>query len=245
VERAKEMLKAVEEGDRPIGHHPENSLPIYVKTGRFGPYVQLGDPDPEDKKKKPKMVSLLPTMSPETVTIEDALKLLELPRTLGQDDKGVDIVAHLGRYGPYIKRGDDTRSLAPEDNLLAIDRDRALVLLAQEKRRGRKTATPLKVFEDVKELDGGQIKLLDGRYGPYVSDGETNASLPKTMEDPTSITLSHALELLEARRNAKPRRKKKTARKKVAKKKKKAAAKKKTTTKKTTKKKTTKKKKNG
>jgi DNA topoisomerase-1 len=234
IERAEEMLKTVEQGDRPIGHHPDSGLPVYVKTGRFGPYVQLGDPDPEDKKKKPKMVSLLRDMTPETITLRDALRLLELPRTLGQDENGVDVVAHLGRYGPYIKRGDDTRSLEPDDNLLTIGLDRALALLAQEKRRGRRAAKPLKVFENVAELDGGEIKLLDGRYGPYVTDGETNASLPRGMENPTEITLEHALELLAARRSA-PKRKKKA--------KKKTATKKKTTKKKTTGKKKTKKKK--
>ncbi|MHC4451288.1 MAG: type I DNA topoisomerase [Planctomycetota bacterium] len=219
VERANELIAAGAKAGEPIGHHPETNQPVYIKTGRFGPYVQLGDPDPEDKKKKPKMVSLLKGMTPADTPFEIALQLLELPRLVGLDDKGVEIRAHTGRYGPYIKRGDDTRSLAATDNLLELGLDRALELLAQEKVRGRRAAAePIKVFEKVEELDGVDIKLLKGRYGPYVTDGTTNASLPRNMDDPTTLTLAHALELLEARRNAKPRKKK--AKKKAAKKKK-------------------------
>jgi DNA topoisomerase-1 len=235
IARASELLQAGEVADRPIGHHPETNEPVYVKTGRFGPYVQLGDPDPDDKKKRPKMVSLLRGMTPETMTLDVALQLLALPRNLGADDKGVEIFAQTGRYGPYIKRGSDTRSLAPEDDLLTITRERAMVLLAQEKRRGRAaSAEPLKTFDDVEALGGATIKLLAGRYGPYVSDGETNASLPRDFDDPKSLTLAQALELLEARR-AKAPAKRKTKKKAAAKKKtapKKKATKKKSATKK-------------
>jgi|GEM_PF-2422804 len=234
-----ELLAVGKQATEPIGQDPETDLPVYVKTGRFGPYVQLGDPDPEDKKKKPKMVSLLKGMAPESMTLAMALKLLELPRLLGLDAEGKEVRAYLGRYGPYIKRDADSRSLGPDDDLMTIQLERALELLAQEKTRGRRaTAEPLKVFEKVEALDGADIKLLKGRYGPYVTDGETNASLPRTIEDPLTLTLAHALELLEARRNA-PKRKKK-AKKKAAKKKtaKKKAAKKKSAKKKATKKKT-------
>ncbi|MHC4941035.1 MAG: type I DNA topoisomerase [Planctomycetota bacterium] len=229
VDRANELIAAGAKAGEPIGRHPETNEPVYLKTGRFGPYVQMGDPDPEDKKKKPKMVSLLKGMTPADTTFELALQLLELPRLLGVDESGVEIRAHTGRYGPYIKRGDDTRSLQASDDLLTISLDRALELLAQEKVRGRRAAAePIKVFEKVEELDGVDIKLLKGRYGPYVTDGTTNASLPRDMDDPSTLTLVHALELLEARRNAKPRKKKKAAKKKTAKKKaKKRAAKKK------------------
>jgi len=218
IPRAVELLAVGKQAAEPIGQHPETALPIYVKTGRFGPYVQLGDPDPEDKKKKPKMVSLLKGMTPEDMTLEVALKLLELPRLLGHDADGKEVRAYIGRYGPYIKRDSDSRSLGPDDDLLSVTMERALELLAQEKKRGRGAAAePLKVFEKVEALDGADIKLLKGRYGPYVTDGDTNASLPRTIEDPLTLTLAHALELLEARRNA-PNRKKK-ARKKAAKKK--------------------------
>jgi len=219
IPRAEELLAVGKQATEPIGEHPESGLPVYVKTGRFGPYVQLGDPDPEDKKNKPKMVSLLKGMSPESLTLETALKLLELPRLLGHDTEGKEIRAYIGRYGPYIKRESDSRSLTPDDDLLTVTLERALELLAKEKTRGgRATAQPLKVFEKVEELDGADIKLLKGRYGPYVTDGDTNASLPRTMEDPLTLTLAHALELLEARRNA-PKRKKKVAKKKTAQKK--------------------------
>ncbi|MEM8885023.1 MAG: type I DNA topoisomerase [Planctomycetota bacterium] len=234
-QRAQELIAAGRKAGEPIGHDPVTNEPVYIKTGRFGPYVQLGDPDPDDKSKKPKMVSLLKGMTPADMTIDVALQLLELPRLVGLDENGVEIRAYNGRYGPYIKRGDDTRSLAAEDDLLTLGLDRALFLLSQEKTRGRRApAAPIKVFEKVEELGGTDVRLLKGRYGPYVTDGETNASLPRDMEDPTSLTLQHALELLEARRNAKPRRKKKTSKNK--------AAKKKTTNKKASKKKASKKK---
>ena len=178
------------------------------------------------------MVSLLKGMTVEDVDLEIAVALASLPRSLGDDGNGEEILAYNGRYGPYIKRGADTRSLAAEDHLLSITRERALELLAQEKRgRGRAAAPePIKVFKDVKDLDGGEIKLLKGRYGPYVSDGEVNASLPRDFENPESITESFALELLEIQREKKG---KKKAKKKAAKK---TAAKKKTTKKKASKK---------
>ena len=237
--RAKELIAAGAQADTPIGQHPETNEPVYVKTGRYGPYVQLGDPDPDDKKKKPKMVSLLKGMTPDTITFDTALQLLALPRIVGQDEKGVDIVAHNGRYGPYIKRGDDTRSLSADDNLLEVTLDRCLELLAQEKTRGfRRQPKSIKVFEKVEEAGGADIKLLSGRYGPYVTDGETNASLPRDYADPEKLTVEEALELIAARRAKGPSKKKKKTKKKAAKKK----ATKKKTTKKTAKKKTTKKK---
>ena len=171
------------------------------------------------------MVSLLKGMGVEDVDLEVAIALASLPRNLGTDADGVEILAHNGRYGPYIKRGADTRSLEAEDHLLSITNERALALLAQEKKgRGRSTPEPIKVFENVEALDGASIKLLKGRYGPYVSDGEVNASLPRDMENPESLTVDHALELLAVQREKKG--KKKKTKKKAAKKK---AAKKKTT----------------
>ena len=231
---AEELIAAKEKGEEPLGTHPESGLPIYVKTGRFGPYVQLGEAG--DGKEKPKMTSLLKGMSVEDLDLETAIKLASLPRSLGADEKGEEILAYNGRYGPYIKRGADTRSLTADDNLLTVTRERALELLAQEKKgRGRGAAPePMKVFKDVKDLDGGEIKLLKGRYGPYVTDGEVNASLPRDMENPESITESHAIELLEIQREKKGKKKKKKAAKKSSKKAAKKAGKKKSTRKKAT-----------
>lgn len=235
---AEELLAAKERSELPIGSHPDTDEPIYVKTGRYGPYVQLGEMSDDHK---PKMSSLLKGMRPETVDLDTAVQLLSLPRTLGADEHGEEIQAFNGRYGPYIKRGSDSRSLTADDDLLKIDLKRALELLAQEKPgRGRgRAAEPLRVFENVKEVEGGIIKLMDGRYGPYVSDGETNASLPKG-SDHEKLSLQDALDLLEARRAAGPskKKKKKAARKKAAKK---PAAKKKAAKKPATKKKAAKK----
>jgi len=242
-ERVKEFIEAAAAGPQCIGHHPENDLPIYVKKGRFGPYVQLGDADPESKE-KPKMVSLLRGMTTETLTFVEALDLLSLPRVLGQDADGNDVVAHLGRYGPYVKRGDDTRSLTPGDNVLNVTLARALELLAQEKRRGRTASSTLKVFKKVSALDDLDVKLMNGRYGPYVTDGEVNATLPRSVAEPMQLTEGEAVQLILDKRakGTKKKTKKTPVRKKTAKKKKvagKAAPGKKTAT---TRKKVTKKK---
>jgi DNA topoisomerase-1 len=217
VAYSSELLAAKEAGERPIGLQPDSGLPIYIKSGRYGPYVQLGDADPDGD--KPKMVSLLKDMTPESVDLDTALALLTLPRTLGQDEHGVDIVAHNGRYGPYIVRGSDTRSLAPDDDLLTVDVPRALELLAQEAkgRRGRRAPAPIRVFENVEELGGADVKLFEGRYGPYVSDGEVNASLPRDMQDPNTLTIAHALELLDVQREKKGKKKAKTKKKPASK----------------------------
>lgn len=238
LERAQELLRQSAEGPQSLGDHPELGLPIYVKVGRFGPYVQLGDVDDSDE--KPKMVSLLKGMTPEDLTLQQALDLLSLPRTLGKDADGVEVTAHYGRYGAYIKRAADTRSLEAEDDVLKVTLERAFELLAQEKKRGRRTAEPIKTFENVEALDGIEIKLLKGRYGPYVSDGETNASLPRDYEDAEKLTVEEAVQLILDRRAKGPSKKKK--KKKKAAKKKKKASKKKSAKKKTSKKKASKKK---
>ncbi len=217
---ADQLIAAKEKADEPMGTDPDSNKPVFIKTGRYGPYVQLGTADDDEK---PKMVSLLKGMTPDTIDFETALKLISLPRVVGQDADGADIIANHGRYGPYIKRGTDTRSLAADDNLLEVSLERCLELLAEEKRgRGQRApAKPIKVFENVEELDGKEIKVLPGRYGPYVTDGDFNGSLPRDMEDPESLTLSHALELLEAARlrTGKKKTKKKATKKKAAKKK--------------------------
>ncbi|MCA9751169.1 MAG: type I DNA topoisomerase [Gemmatimonadetes bacterium] len=228
--KAEALLSQAKRADEPLGTDPESGKQIYAKSGRFGPYVQLGELDPDDKKNRPKTASLIAPMTLETLTLDQALQLLSLPRVLGQDDAGVDVVAHNGRFGPYIKRGDDTRSLTADDDVLTVELPRALELLAQEKkgRSFRRQSTPLKVFENVEQLGGKEIKLLSGRYGPYVTDGDVNASLPRDITDPQTLTLERALELLEARRGAAPSGKGKTKAKAKAKAKSKAKAKRKT-----------------
>lgn len=230
IASALELLDQAQQADEPLGICPETQKPVYLKVGRFGPYVQRGVPEDEEK---PKNASLLKGMKPEDVTFEVALRLLSLPRELGVDPKTNEpVVAANGRYGPYIKSGSETRSLPAEVSPLDVTLEAALALLAQPKqnRRGRAAPRePLKVFEKESPVTEGKVQVLDGRYGPYVTDGETNASLPK--DTPVDeLSFDQALELLAARAAVGP---KKKGRKKAAKKK--APAKK--AAKKTTKKK--------
>jgi DNA topoisomerase-1 len=199
---ASELLEKGPEESRVLGTDPATGLEITVRDGRYGPYVQLGEQE-EGSKKKPKRASLFKTMTPDTVTLDEALMLLSLPRVVGQDAEGKDIVASPGRFGPYIKRGEDTRSLKEESQLLTITLEEALELLAQPKRgRGRQAAEPLAELGPNPD-NGATIKLLAGRYGPYVTDGTTNASLPKDA-DPTALTPAQAIDLLRARAAAGP-----------------------------------------
>ncbi|MFN0059006.1 MAG: type I DNA topoisomerase [Planctomycetota bacterium] len=196
--RAMELLEKTAGGPQVVGTHPADGKPIYVKVGRFGPYVQLGEI--EDEAEKPKMVSLLPGMTPETVTLDQAVSLLSLPRTVGVDPQGIEVIAHYGRFGAYIKRGADTRSLKPSDNVLTIGLARCLELLAEEKvGRGRQVAAPLRVYEKVEALDGIDLKVFEGRYGAYISDGDVNASLPRDMA-PAELELGQAVQLILDRR---------------------------------------------
>ena len=226
-ERAEELL-AAPSGDRQLGEDPDTRLPVYVRAGRFGPYVQLGEV--EQGGEKPKTASLFKDMSPETVTIEDALRLLSLPRVLGtHPEDGEEIVALHGRYGPYIKKGSDTRSLEAEEQLFTIDLDAALALLAEPKRRRgqRAAAAPLRELGP-DPASGESVVVKEGRFGPYVTDGTTNASLRKD-DAVDDITLERAAELLEERRQKGPVKKatkKRVAAKKSAKKKKASPAKK-------------------
>ncbi len=239
LERAMELLEQAQVRQAPIGTHPETGKPIYVKVGRFGPYIQLGESDDEEKRNQ----SLLKGMTVEDLTVEMACQLLTLPRTLGNfPDNGSPIQAFDGRYGPYVKCEKETRSLPAGVSPLEVTLEEAITLLKQPKTRGRAAPKePLKVFEAKSPVTEGEVKVLDGRYGPYVTDGETNASLPKG-SDPKELTLEAALDLLAeraAKGPSKRKKKKKAAKKKTAKKK---ATKKKATKKKTAKKKTTKKK---
>ena len=225
VEEASGILDAPQ-GDRVVGLDPETGLEIFVKAGRFGPYLQLGVAEGSTK---PKTASLLATMTPEKVTLEEALELLSLPRLVGLDpESGEEILALNGRYGPYLTRGKDSRSLAKEEEMFTVTLDEALALFAQPKRgRGRQAAPPLKELGP-DPATGEPVLVKDGRFGPYVTDGTTNASL-RTGDTVEEITIERAAELLEIRRAAGPSKKKKAAKKKAPAKKaaaKKAAAKK-------------------
>ena len=202
-------------GNAPVtlGSDPASGKPVYLKAGRFGPYVQLGDAPPQPEKParrkkgaqpdRPKMKSLLPGQTPETVTLEDALKLLSLPRPVGTDPAtGESIAADLGRFGPYIKRGEEYRSLPTPDSVFTVTQAEALELLAQPKRFRRGQPQPIREVGKHPE-SGVPIRLMNGRYGPYVTDGETNASLPRG-DDPAQLTLERALDLLAARKAAGP-----------------------------------------
>jgi DNA topoisomerase-1 len=204
-------------GPTELGVDPETGRQVYLKAGRFGPYVQLGENDEE-----PKMKSLLPGWVPEEVTLDAALRLLRLPREVGLDPATQEpVLADFGRYGPYLRRGSDTRSLEDADQIFAIGLDRALEILAQEKKSSFRRGP--KVLRELGAAPAGEpVKLLEGRYGPYVTDGTTNASLAKGA-DPAALTLEEALELLRARAAAGPRSKKKTAKKAAKKASKKAS----------------------
>jgi DNA topoisomerase-1 len=227
VERAVELVEAPS-GDRALGTDPDSGLTVLVRNGRFGAYIQLGDADEVDE--KPRTGSLFTDMDPATVDLDTALKLLSLPRSVGTDPAdGEEILVQNGRYGPYLKKGKETRSIEREDQLFTITLDECLALLKEPKRRGRQAKPPLKELgED--PVSGGDIVLKDGRYGPYVTDGEVNASLRKG-DDVATIEHERAVELL-AERRAKAPPKKKAAKKKTTTKKKPAAKKKATTKKK-------------
>ena len=230
--KAIELLEKGGEGPRELGADPDTGLKVYVKVGRFGPYFQLGE-TPEAKKgkklkpaEKPKMASLLAGMEPDTVTLEEALATLSLPREVGtakpkDEDEEQPILAANGRYGPYLKWGKETRSIPAGTTPLTVTMQQALELFAQPKTggRGRRGGAPAKARKELGEHPDskGQIKLLDGRYGPYVTDGTTNASLSKD-EDPEALTLERAVELLRARAAKGPAKKRPARKKKAAKK---------------------------
>jgi DNA topoisomerase-1 len=185
---------------------------VYVRSGRFGSYVQLGE---AGGKEKPRTGSLLKSMQPSEMTLQDALKMLSLPRIVGEHpEQKQPVTAQLGRYGPYISCGKDSRSLEKEEDVFSITLEQALVLFAQPKTRGqRKASEPIKEL-GVDEYSGGTITLREGRFGLYVTDGETNASLRKD-DTPDSIDNARAQELLHQRRERAPVKKKK-AKKKAA-----------------------------
>ncbi|WP_329245785.1 type I DNA topoisomerase [Actinoallomurus sp. NBC_01490] len=199
AEKAEELF-AQPSGDRELGVDPGTGHVVVAKTGRFGPYVTEVLPDDAPKSAKPRTASLLRSMSLDTVTLEDALKLLSLPRLLGELD-GEPVTAQNGRFGPYLKKGTDSRSLQSEEQLFTVTLEEAKEIFAQPKQRGRGRAAAAPPLRELGEDTGTGRKIVvkEGRFGPYVTDGETNASLRKG-DEVESITVQRALELLAERR---------------------------------------------
>lgn len=217
-ERAHELADAEPLEDRIVGLHPTTGKRIAAKNGRFGPYVtELPDEGEElPKGVKARTASLFKSMDPATVDLDTAVALLDLPRVVGTDAEGVEITAQNGRYGPYLKKGTETRTLPSEDAIFSIDLAGAEELLAQPKYGARKAASALKEF-DADPVSGKPIKVKDGRFGPYVTDGETNATIPRG-DSVEEITFERAAELLAIKRAKGPVKRKAPARKTAAKK---------------------------
>ena len=228
LEKAIELLDQGQVEEAPMGMHPDTGKPVYMRVGRFGPYIQMGEKDDPEKKNQ----GLLKGMTPEEVDFDLALKLLTLPRNLGEYPETKEpIEAFDGKFGPYVKSGKESRSLPEGKSPLDVTFDEAVALLKQPKTRGKRAPKePLRVYEKPSPETEKEVRILDGFYGAYVTDGETNASLRKGM-DPKELTFEAALDLLAERKAKGP-----------TKKKKKKSTKKKATKKKATKKKATKKK---
>jgi len=204
AEQVEELVRAKTEGPDVLGTDPATAKPILLLQGRFGPYVQLGEAE-EGSKVKPKRASLPKGMNPTDATLEFALKLLALPRTLGtHPETGKEIQANVGRFGPYVVHDGDFRSLTKQDDVYTVELPRALELLSQPKGgRGQRAAVePLRTL-GAHPRDGAPVLLFEGRYGPYVKHGDVNASLPKGT-GPEEATLEQAIELLAAREAAGP-----------------------------------------
>ncbi|MEV7340444.1 type I DNA topoisomerase [Streptomyces sp. NPDC093544] len=238
VELAEELL-AKPSGDFELGADPVTGHQIIARDGRYGPYVTEvlpeGTPKTGKNAVKPRTASLFKSMSLDTVTLDDALKLMSLPRVVGKDAEGVEITAQNGRYGPYLKKGTDSRSLTAEDQLFNITLEEALEIYSQPKQRGRAAAKPPLKELGADPVSGQPVVVKDGRFGPYVTDGETNATL-RSDDSVEEITPERGFELLAEKRAKSPAKKtaKKAPAKKTATKKapaKKTAAKKTTTSK--------------
>jgi len=191
IDKLKELIEMEKEGPQSLGKDPESGKPVYVLTGRFGPYVQLGEVD--DDNKKPKRTSLLKGMKPEEVNLDTALALLNLPRTLGNHpETGNEVKAGVGRYGPFVLHDGTFKSLKRTDNVLDIELGRALELLNEKKKsRGSSEIKDLGKHPD----NGSPIRVMDGRYGPYLKYGKKNISLPKEFE-PEKVTLEQAVSII-------------------------------------------------
>ena len=247
VDKARELFTRAADDGRELGVDPASGHVIIAKDGRYGPYVTEVLPEPEETaeaeaaktaktkkttkaaKPKPRTASLLRSMDLSTVTLEQALDLLSLPRVVGQDpESGADITAQNGRYGPYLKKGTDSRSLETEEQIFTVTLEQALEIFAQPKRRRGQAAArgPLRELGQDPATEK-PVVIKDGRFGPYITDGQTNVTVPRS-EDPATISAERAFELLADKR-AKGPAKKRTTRKTTAKK---ATTTKKTTTKK-------------
>ncbi|MFC0681974.1 type I DNA topoisomerase [Lysobacter korlensis] len=224
VDKARELVDAPEVGERVLGVNPQNGKRVVAKEGRFGPYVTELDPEEPEaevqpagdgakpakaKKKvveKPRTASLFKSMDPHSIDLDTALKLLDLPRTVGADpETGEEILAQNGRYGPYLKKGTDTRSLESEDLIFDVDLDGALAIFAQPKYGARRASSALKEF-DADPESGKPIRIKDGRFGPYVTDGVTNATIPRG-EEVETVDFDRAVELLADKRAKGPAKK--------------------------------------
>jgi DNA topoisomerase-1 len=203
VEKALELVRAKAEGPRTLGVDPATGQNVYVMNGRYGAYVQLGETPEGKKAEKPKRASLQAGMTEATVTLDEALRLLSLPRVVGlHPDDNQPILTNFGRFGPYVKHNDEFRSLESEEDVFDISFDAALELLRAPKQSRRRQSAQKKVLREL-PTDGTALKVMAGRYGPYVTDGTTNASLPKGT-NPEGLTLEQAMDLLAARRDAAP-----------------------------------------
>jgi DNA topoisomerase I len=194
-EDVEKLLEEREKGPDVLGHHPETKEPIFVMNGRFGPYLQLGEKSEDNK--KPKTASIPKGLTLDDMTVDKAVELFRLPRNLGkhpEDKKKIE--ANIGRFGPYVKHDKEYRSLRPDQDVFSITLEEAVALLAEPK--GRRGATSKKVLKDLGKdpASGNDVHILDGRYGPYVKIGKTNASLPKGT-NPEEFTLENALALIE------------------------------------------------
>ena len=206
VQVAIELAESRAKGPASLGDDPATNQPVFLMSGRFGPYVQLGETPERGSTEKPRRASLTRDDDPTTITLDRALQLLALPRPVGRDpESGEEIVANFGRFGPYVKRGDEFRSLTSDAQVFEVTLDEALELFRQEKpsRRGGSR----KVLRDLGAHpgSGSSVQLIEGRYGPYVTDGTTNASLPKDASA-DDLTLDGAIDLLRAREEAGPAR---------------------------------------
>lgn len=249
AEKVAELYEAAALDGRELGQDPETGHTVVVKSGRFGPYVTEILPEessktaentsgsaksgPKAKRKKStaRTASLFKQMNLESIDLDTALQLLNLPRIVGLDPDGVQVEAHNGRFGPYLKRGSDTRSLQDEEQIFSIDLPQALEVLAQPKSRRRSAVAPLAEF-DLDPESGKKVVIKEGRFGPYITDGVTNVTVPRG-SDPKEVTAAQAYQLLADKRAKGPA--KKATSKKTTAKKKTATAKKSTTKKSTTK----------
>jgi DNA topoisomerase-1 len=192
-EKIKELIEQAKKGPTPLGIDPQTKLPVYCLIGRYGPYVQLGEVSEQNP--KPKRAALLKGMDPKTLTLEDALKVLSLPRELGVHPKtGKPIIANQGRFGPYIMHDGDFRSLKKGDDLFTIDLNRALEILSEEKKNARQSSKIIKELGEHPETKK-IIQVLEGRYGPYIKYDKKNITLPKEL-NPSDLTLNQALEVI-------------------------------------------------